>query len=146
VRLERSQEGEELVVGRPPVLADRHPAAGGYPAGLGQRELDVQRVLERVEAGDHVERAVGPRQLLHEIDAEVARGHAAAGLGDPVGQRVNPVHRGAARGRELAEAAATAADIEDPGTGADARHVGDRGPRGRRRICVGGHRLTLSYR
>lgn len=59
-RLESSDEREELVVRRAAVLADRHLLSDASdPAGLGQRELDVQRVLERVEAGDDVERA-GP--------------------------------------------------------------------------------------
>ena len=74
---QRGQEGEELVLARVAVLADREQAAAD-PRRLGERGRHVERVLERVEAGHDVEGAVRPRELLHERDLEVAVRYALA--------------------------------------------------------------------
>ena len=90
-RAERGEEGEELVAGGRPPLADGDPAARANDAGrLGEGQLRIQGVLHGVERGDDVKRAVGPRQALHQPQPEIAARHRSSAAAIASGSQSTP--------------------------------------------------------
>src|SRR5579884_4280659 len=70
---DRGDGGRSLTILRSPPDYDRHAATWlGDSFGLPQRVDRIGGVLEGVEASRHVETVVGPGQVFHLADAEVA--------------------------------------------------------------------------
>ena len=108
------EQREQLVVLRPVPFADRDPPARpGDAARLRERELDVECVLERIEAGHDVERRVRPRQVLEQPEAQIRSGQALERLLETRGVDIDPVHGSAPPAGEGAEASDSAPDVED---------------------------------
>src|SRR5690606_33339648 len=75
---------------------------------------------DAAEAGDHVERVVGPRQGTHVADPDVGVGCAVAGDGDESWRRVDPRATRTASRRQLDRQAGAAGDVEHSVADADA--------------------------
>ena len=96
-------------------------ASLGDTSDLAQRRNRVPGVLQRIEAGHHIEGLVGERQFLQIALAEVARRHTRSRDRQHRLRRVHAGHLGPTRSRHLRRHARAAAGIEIPGSRPNAR-------------------------
>ena len=122
-RSERPHRIEEplqvVVLARPPHAHGDQPARARNPPCLTEAREPLGRELERVEAGDDIERVVVPRQVLDRPDAQVGVRQPGPGALDHALGGVDAAHRRAAPGRERAQLAGPAAHVEEPGLRTD---------------------------
>ena len=81
---------------------------------------------DATEAGDHVERAVAPGQIVHVSDADVAFGIAEPGDVDKAHGCIDPGAPRPAKARELDRQPRAAGHVEQPVAGVDPKEVVER--------------------
>ena len=144
--IEARNAKNSLPSGGPHLQIAIRPSARSHARGLDQRHLGVQCVLKRVERRHHVERGVGPGQVLHQPEPEVGAGHALERARHGVRLDVDAVHHGATGSRESAERPVSASEIEERCPVADSRGVGDHLPRRGHYACAAVSSMLASGR